>query len=268
MKSLLSEIKQFFTVKLLISIVTIGGILPLVQALYWTFEASYFGYFGVSPEIFSRPIFSSGFISVWLFVSSAYPAFLTWSGLMGILFVFLTVFNFEPPEFAKTKSSDGDQPQTREKTSEQNSKTKKLSKHTLQLMYNLVDAISKSLNLPLVFWAGGFLVLMISLLLFVGADNAGRKLAKEQIDNYSKENFECLDGINNNNIGCFSISGIKGDDHLVITNNKTHLIYLSRNKTPGTDQASKTKSAEIELHIIEKTDAQTFHISRKYKQKL
>ena len=85
---------------------------------------------------------------------------------------------------------------------------------------------------------------------------------------YSKENFECLDGINNNNIGCFSISGIKGDDHLVITNNKTHLIYLSRNKTPLTDQVPKTKPAEIELHIIEKADAQTFHISRKYKRKL
>lgn len=94
MKDYIPKIKNFFSVKMILSIISIGGILPLSQVLYWTFETSYFGYFGISPEIFNRPVFSSGFIGVWLFAESIQPVFLVWSFLMGgFLFVLLVIKN-------------------------------------------------------------------------------------------------------------------------------------------------------------------------------
>jgi hypothetical protein len=261
---LISEIKNVITIKTLVSIVSISAVVPLCKALYWTFETSYFGYFGVGPEIFSRPLFSSGFISVWLFVTAMYPIFMAWTGVMFISFIFLVSFNYKEPKFEYADS-------TNEKSAEIASKIadKNLEKITWKIRLkaafsNLGEAIEKSFTIPLVFWIGGILVLLATAFLFLWADKKGRKLAESLVDGYMA-NGECKDGFNNRVVGCFEISGIDGSHHFVITNNKTHLIYLSP-KVSAEDGNNASQASELpKINIIEKSPGETFKLKRTYK---
>jgi hypothetical protein len=261
------EIKKFLTLKLIVSIITIGGIWPLLQALYWTFETAYFGYFGVGPEIFNRPVFSSGFISVWLVAASIGPAFIVWSGLMLIVFIVLIFVNYNEPAFYLRKEINDVPPDVDNCIYQDSEETKNWKYGFKAHLSNVFDSVSKSINVPLFFWLGGFIIALILVLLFVGAGTKGEKLAKNQVENYLKNKFECHDGFNDNNIGCFSIQGIDGNDHLVITNNKTHLIFLSRTQAIESSENATTNLPVIKLHIIEKADGDVFTITRHYKQR-
>jgi hypothetical protein len=266
MKNYLPEFKRFFSTKLFLSIFSISALLPLLQAQYWTFETAYFGYFGISPEIFSRPIFSSGFISVWLFADSILPVFWVWTFLMGAVFFVLFVINFQIIEPKKSEVIDDRQIDCND--DEVNLEDSTIKKKILAFITKLADSWLKSINLPIMLWGSGLILFFTVLLLFIWTSNHGAELAKKQMDSYIQDDFKCIDGFNSNNIGCFTIEGIDGEDHLVITNSKTHLIFLSREIHTEIDENMATrKSVEIKLHVFEKTTDEVFKITRDYKRK-
>lgn len=243
-----------------------GAVVPLCKALYWTFETSYFGYFGVSPEVFSRPLFSSGFISVWLFVTSMYPILIVWSGVMAISFFFLVSFNYEVPRF---QSGEDPMKKNREVTiSTTDNADQKITAwiKVKAVLSNLVDAIERSIAIPFVFWISGLFALLAVMFAFLWADNKGRELAKSLVDGYIF-NQECKDGFNNRIVGCFEISGIEGNNHFVITNGKTHLIYLSQVESSLHSENDSYDPKFPKINIIEKSPDETFKIRRMYKLK-
>lgn len=266
MNKILSELKKLVTIKTLVSIVSVGAIVPLCKALYWTFETSYFGYFGVSPEVFSRPLFSSGFISVWLFVTSMSPILIVWSGVMTISFVFLVSFNYEVPKFPSTDSAGEGNKGIITNTAED--KSQKITKwaRVKAVLANLADAVGRSITIPFIFWASGLIALLAVMFSFVWADKKGRELAKNLVDDYISKQ-ECKDGFNNRVVGCFEISGIKGSNHFVLTNGKTHLIYLSHDQElPDPSGYGDAQESEFpKINIIEKSPGETFKIRRTYK---
>lgn len=266
MDKFISEIKNIITIKTLVSIVSVGAIVPLCKALYWTFETSYFGYFGVSPEVFSRPLFSSGFISVWLFVTSMSPILIVWTGVMVVSFLFLVSFNYEEPKFQFVENENKERTEILA-----NITNNKIGKITWRLrikavLSNLGETIGKSIAIPFILWVSGIFSLIAVMFLFLWADKKGRELAKSLVDGYVSKQ-ECNDGFNDRVIGCFEISGIDGNNHFVITNSKTHLIYLSQ-ETPLRTSYNKPEEPEFpKVNIIEKSPDETFKLKRTYKLK-
>lgn len=262
-KNILSEVKKYITVKTVFSIVSVSAIIPLCKALYWVFETSYFGYFGISPEIFSRPLFSSGFISVWLFVTAMYPMFFVWTGLMVVCFLILVSFNYEEPNFERDVIAND--------VGSVNGEPEEISVRItfwvrLKAAFsNLGESIAKSFAIPFIFWVSGFVALMAVTLLFLWADKEGGKLAKNQVDSYINDH-ECKDGFNNSNVGCFEISGIDGEDYFVITNSESHLIYMSRNEAPSNSLDADVATPPTSVHIVEKRSDDVFRLKRAYKR--
>lgn len=264
MNKIFSELKKLVTIKTLVSIVSVGAVVPLCKALYWTFETSYFGYFGVSPEVFSRPLFSSGFISVWLFVTSMSPMLIVWSGVMLISFVFLVSFNYEVPKFPSADAAGEGKNRITKNTVE--NKSQKISKWTRlkAVLANLGDAMGRSITIPFIFWASGLIALLAVMFSFLWADKKGRELAKNLVDDYISKQ-ECKDGFNNRVVGCFEISGIEGSNHFVLTNGKTHLIFLSNGQETPNPNDNEPESKFPKINIIEKSPDETFRIRRIYK---
>ena len=92
------KLKKYITAKVLVAALTVGLALPFIKVLYWTFDTAYLSGFGISPEIYSRPIFSSGFVSVWLFAFSMTPLMLLWMLICLIVFIVLTAMNVRPAD--------------------------------------------------------------------------------------------------------------------------------------------------------------------------
>lgn len=265
MDKTVNKVKQYLTAKMVVSITLAGGILPLIKVIYWTFETAYLASFGISPEVFNRPVFSSNFISVWLFTTSILPAFIFWLALILIGFLMLTFSNFEQYEtIPSTKNSK----KNIESIEHINKKTKleKFRYHLKDFFLRLFNAAIDSIYIPFLFLVIGLLILITSLGLFLWANKEGRSLGETQLNNYIHKNI-CLDSFNNSNEGCFTIEGIEGDDHFVIINNKTHLIYTSKKTTPKKDEGSIINNTKTKLHIIEKEPNQALKISRTYKTK-
>ncbi|MEW8200747.1 MAG: hypothetical protein AB2697_14565 [Candidatus Thiodiazotropha endolucinida] len=265
MKDKLIKLKQLSTVKLLVTGITIGGIF-LLHTSYWVFETAYFGYFGVSPEIFNRPVFSSGFISVWLFAYSIKPILIIWLVIFVINVIVLTGYQFQNLQFMEQQVLGRNQssPDENNKNNSVNSQNRKLLSNNY--FTNFYTALFKSLDIPVLVFGVGLFVLMVVVIFLVYVDDSGRELAKNQLSKYQKH--ECIDGFNNNNTGCYSIDGFEGNDHLILTNNKTHLIYISRIKTAVISEKETDDLTNIKLNIIEKADNEVFKIEREYLPKL
>ncbi|MBT2988229.1 MAG: hypothetical protein KME65_04640 [Candidatus Thiodiazotropha sp. (ex Ctena orbiculata)] len=265
MKDKLIQLKQLSTVKLLVTVITIGSLF-LLQTSYWAFETAYFGYFGVSPEIFNRPVFSSGFISVWFFAYSIKPILIIWLVIFVINVIVLTGYQFQNLQFKEQQVLDRNEPSPDEKNEKDcdNSQNRKLLSNNY--FTNLYTALFKSLDIPIAIFGVGLFVLMVVVSFLVYVDDSGRELAKKQFSKYQKH--ECIDVFNNNNTGCYSIDGFEGKDHLILTNNKSHLIYLSRNNTAVTSEKETDDLPNIKLNIIEKADDEVFKIKREYLPKM
>jgi len=264
LRKLVTQVKHYLKTKFVVLVLSLSVTIPLAQGVYWIFEASYFGHFGISPEIFNRPIFSSSFISVWVLVLSIFPLYIAWLALVAVVYLVLVAVNFEKPKFL----TEGAAPQKDKQLSPPRLGEKSLNwkKKVSTLAINLMSSIEKSVYFPAALFLLGSCIFLMFSSSIEWITEKGEKLAKDQIENYSKEKFECVDGFNSNNVGCFTIEGIDKDNLLVITNSETHLIYFSRTQPTQTD-TEKDHPAEINLHIIEKAPGEVFKITRRYQRK-
>lgn len=249
MQRIIDQVKKMVTAKAIISAASLGLFIPFARLVYWVFDTSYLGGFGVSPDVYSRPIFSSGFVSIWLLVESMTPIFFGWSSFAIVLFVVLFSVNFDVLKKYENRhnyygilSSD--------------SKGDELKK---RFSY----AFSKSSGWPFYIWVSGvslflFLVLAISL-----ASSRGRDLAQKQL-NYYVDTGKCADKFNSTNVGCFRVEGVEGAGHFVIANPKTHLLYLSRQSADQDLSEFCESKCEITLHILEKEPGKQYSIDRVY----
>jgi hypothetical protein len=248
MEDLISRIKRFLSLKIVI-IYAVCVILPLLQLTYWSFEAGYFGFFGISPELLNRPLFSSLFINIWVFAILLKPAFIVWTSIMVVVFISLIIsFNYNPPKQLKSNLYE------------------RIGQDKLKhIFYKLTASVLLSANLTLIIWAVVFIAFLAPLFAITKASNEGADLARKQIKLYQQANFECFDGFQENNLGCFSIEGIDGSDYLVITNNRSHLVYFSRQWSKSVKSTGTVRLVRLELHILEKAPGKTYKITRQYK---
>lgn len=84
----------------------------------------------------------------------------------------------------------------------------------------------------LVFFFFGLAIIAFITFTILFFSNDSSMLAKKQIRAYIEEK-KCTDAFNDLHLGCYSIPGEAGDDHLLILNNKDVIIYMSRKKKDG-----------------------------------
>lgn len=286
LSNVILEIKKYFTAKVIIAALTAGFAIPYTKLLYWTFDTAYLSGFGVSPEIYSREIFSSGFVSVWLFSVSMAPLMFVWSLICLIAFVLLTAVSVEAESEDQVFSFTKRTRVALDKNSRYVKLMRKLSckaikgfrsfrrsqfvrgiSHYLKsksIYRRLVISASKSFNIPAFVYVIGLVVLLIVLFSFSFASREGRQLANGQLVDYRNKAL-CNDGFNSTNIGCFSIKGIKGDNHFVISNSDSHLIYLSGDEAKqNAQEETPQKLMNIELTILEKKHDIPYEIKRTF----
>lgn len=252
MKRIIDELKKMITAKALISTVSLGLFIPFAKLIYWVFDTSYLGGFGVSPDVYSRPVFSSGFVSSWLVAEAMTPILGIWTVIAVVLFVILFNANFGSLE----------KPENRELIYRIYSRDKGRTRFRKRFRY----ALSKSFAWPTLIWISGFILLFFLAVVVVKASERGRELAQVQMKAYADHGF-CVDKFNSKNKGCFQIDGIEGEGLFVIANPSSHLIFLSRvcsgEINPETNDCSGDK--ETTLHIHEKEPNKQYSIDRAYK---
>jgi hypothetical protein len=188
---------------------------PVIGMLYWIFDTSYLAEFGIGPELYSRPIFSSSLINAWLFVSTIGPSIWIWMALSGILFSFLVIAFYE-----------ADHKKEQIKPEENSDIDKKSWTYKIESVFNL---IVKAGIPAIVFLFFGLFIIASTAIAVSFLSNESSKLASKQIKAYVNEST-CKDAFNDYHLGCYSIPGEIGDDHLMILNGKDVIIYMSRKK--------------------------------------
>lgn len=247
-----TEAKRAITAKALISTASIGMLIPFAKLIYWVFDTSYLAGFGISPDIYSRPIFASGFVSTWLVVESLGFIFFAWSFLAIVFFIILTSANISPRRY---EDKDQDHIKNTEKVLSDQST---LKEHLYDFLQRVSDAAGRSIEWPLIIWGAGFSFFLFFMLSMLWASNKGSELAISQRDLYLKHGF-CADKFNSSNLGCFAIHKVEGENHFIIANSKTHLIYLSREGAQKSNENSV-----IELTIMEKKAGTQHSITRNF----
>lgn len=255
MRHIIDEAKRMITAKAIISAASIGLFIPFAKLLYWVFDTSYLGGFGISPDVYNRPIFSSGFVSSWLVAEAMAPALVIWTGFAIVLFAVLFNINFENSE--KPKICELDLNNYRSES------------RWIKLKRRGIYAFSKSFGWPYFIWASGFVLIIFLLAILVWASRKGAQLAEVQLNVYVAEGL-CVDKFNSKNKGCFRVTGIDGNNHFVIANPATHLIYLSRKRKNPMDSDESADSAGREngyvttLHIHQKEPDKQYSVQRDY----
>ncbi|HBF08279.1 MAG: hypothetical protein CMD81_05950 [Gammaproteobacteria bacterium] len=213
---------------------------PCLKIIYWSFESAFLGEFGISQEIYSRPLFSSTYQIAWLSVYAIWPATFLWliiSLVIPLVIIFFRYPNFKQKEDLKLLSK------------EEYIKSRMLGKITDISNYFFETAI-----IP-------FLVFTLGALLFIGvghifgyAQKKGSALAHELLDAYVSQGI-CLDKITSSQFNCYTITGVDENVYL-IDNSDTHLVFLRK---------SETEEKAVELRIIEKEKDKSYEIIRSYK---
>ncbi len=257
-------IKRTITAKAIISTASLGLLIPFVKLVYWVFDTAYLGGFGVSPDIYNRPVFSSGFVSIWLIAKSIGIILTGWTLLAFIFFIILTKVNIAPAKYhikkeEKKESSDNENSGT---DSKELSLADKLKDRFLDLFIRIIDSISKSIEWPSAIWGAGVLLVIFLSFSIAWASKTGQDLAEDQRNAYLESGF-CLDKFNSNNIGCFKIDTVEGENYFIIANPKTHLIYLSR-ECKLFKKGSKICEPSIKLNILEKSLNEQYSITRDF----
>lgn len=218
--SIVSLIKRnlasYASVKVALTIIGLGISIPLFSLLYWAFDSAYLASFGVGPEIFSRPVFSSKLMVTWVVLGAVTPVVWVLGLIAFLLFVVLFVIFYRKRK-SEIKASQG-YPDTVEKTLNQPMK--------------MMDVFERSFTPPSYL----FLVPLIIFLLLIGGaafmSGKAKTLASNQVEAYVKHEI-CLDTFNNNINGCYSISDEPEGTYLVVVNSEKLLIYLSREERKG-----------------------------------
>ena len=250
MKKIIHEAKKMITAKALISAVSLGLFLPFIKLIYWVFDTSYLSGFGINPDVYSRPVFSSGFISFWLFAKSLLPIWIGWIFFSFVIFFTLLNINLGISEKPEKTAQDLNLLDS--------------DSEWIRLKKVFPYALSKSVKWPFsMFVIGGLFILFITGAI-VSASEKGLSLADVQMERYDATG-ECWDKFNSGNSGCFHVSGIDGADLFVIANLQDHLLYLSREAVDDKKPTVPNKEFITKLHIHEKSTNEQYTISRDYK---
>jgi hypothetical protein len=249
MKKIILEAKKMITAKAIISAASLGLLLPFFKLIYWVFDTSYLSGFGVSPDVYSRPVFSSGFVSVWLIVKSLVPIFYGWISFSIILFFALMSMNLSVLERPQTVASS---PEILEDDS-----------FLEWLKKAFPVAYSKSISWPLSLVVIGTLVILFIINTLTMSSRKASSLSDEQMKQYN-DTGQCHDKFNSDNIGCFNIPVINGRGLFVIANTQTHLLYLSREASDASKPNASKGKFTTKLHIHEKKSDDQYSITREY----
>ncbi len=245
------SVGRAFTAKTVISVIFIGLFVPYSKLVYWLFDTAYLGGFGVNPDVFNRPVFSSDFVSVWL-VAESMPVILAgWSMLALVALLVLTMANYE-----KGRRGEGGN----EGVSNTNHSTSEPQLNGRPS--RIFESLSKSIDWPAFIWVSGLLIIMFLALTVIWSVSKGEELSEIQRDWYLNEGV-CLDKFSSGNVGCFTVSGVPGNNHFVIYNSDTDLIYMSRKDCIDIDSKEECK-ASISLNIVEKSSKTQYSVIRDY----
>ncbi|WP_041523762.1 hypothetical protein [Gilvimarinus agarilyticus] len=249
MKRILDEAKKMITAKALLSASALGLFIPFIRLVYWIFDTAYLSGFGISPDVYSRPIFSSGFVSAWLVVEAIVPMMIVWTVFSAALFLLLLNINLgalgqSENRYSAYKIYSGDTRWTRARK---------------RLLY----ALPKSFNWPYYTWTFGIVLIVFMLGVCTWATKKGVDLANAQLKAYAQKGH-CIDKFTSNNKGCFRISGVAGVEHFLIANSETHLLYLSREGQSGRAEKPCGLECKTTLNIFEKKRDAQYSIYRTY----
>lgn len=186
-QKIIGIVKNFSSINLFTLAVSLLLTTPIMSLVYWVFDASYLASFGIGPEIFSRPAFSSNFINFWIYGISLSPFWWAWSFLSIVLFAVLISSNYIPNNIVD----------------EQTPKPTTKKPHWYD---PFVGAISKAYFPSITFFIAGLIVMMLISAATLNTLEKGRELAKKQIDAFMQEGI-CIDSFDNRVVGCYRISG-------------------------------------------------------------
>lgn len=227
-----ATVRNTLSIKIVLYIVGLLLSIPVVGMLYWIFDTSYLATFGIGPEFYSRPIFSSSLINVWLFISALKPFIWIWLILSLIIFMLILIVCFNA---SRKKQSLGPEGNTEVDDT--------AFIYKVELFFNLlVKAGVPALAFLLI--GLSFIALITFSILFFESDSS--ELAKRQLKAYI-EDKKCKDAFNDYHEGCYTISGEKGDDHLLLLNNKDVVIYMSRQKLDAEKEETFTVTVKNKL---------------------
>jgi hypothetical protein len=99
-------LRNALSIKIVFYIVGFILSIPVVGMLYWIFDTTYLAAFGVGPEFYSRPIFSSSLINIWLFVSAIKPGIWIWMALSVLIFLLLFVTYYNSDKKKESSKSE------------------------------------------------------------------------------------------------------------------------------------------------------------------
>lgn len=201
----------FYIVGLLLS-------LPFAGMIYRVFDTTYLAAFGVGPEFYSRPIFSSSLINIWLFVSAIKPGIWIWMVLTVLIF-----FLFFIGYYNSGKKKEASDPESQ------------VDVDTTTFLFKVESFFNVAFKAgppALVFFFSGLAIISFATFAILFFSNDSSILAKKQIKAYI-EKKQCMDAFNDFHLGCYTIPGETGNDHLLILNNKDVIIFMSREKQNG-----------------------------------
>lgn len=243
-KIIKTTIANIASIKIVFYLIALFFCLPLTGLMYWFFDSHYLGAFGVGPELFSRPLFSSRLINLWLTSILMKPGIQIWAALCAILFLALLV------NFYSIRKKGAPPKEPVDKTP---------SNWLLKFIFVLEKAYTPSAAL---------LITGLTLLLALTAalqyiSNKAKELANTQIESFVKDG-ECKDTFNKDHSGCYSISNELGDENLLILNNADTVIFITKKPVMQTN-ASDTNRAEPLFNIVIKNKLTQEKIVREFK---
>ncbi len=235
-------ISNFVPIKIVFYLAALLFGMPILSLLYWAFDSSYLAAFGVGPELYTRPLFSSSFINIWLCVAALKPGLWLWLALAILLFFILFMSAYE---WHKSDAQHDNCIVAEEQS----------------VLDKIYSASGKAFTPAVVFYFSGMLaILAIAWITKFLADNAA-ELAQKQIQTY-RATGECKDAFNNSHSGCYTISNEDGDDHLLILNSKETLVFITRSIQKP--QKSENNTPHPELVVVVKNKITQEKIARKF----
>ncbi len=243
-------VNSLFTLKLVVTIVMFIVSMPIISHYYWIFETSYLSALGIDPEIFSRPIFSSNTMNAILFFTSIVPVM--WS--IAILLLGFLMFVLLDGLFESTLSYRNNS----------NEAIKRKFGRALRML-SKAKFNGGYLSRLFVIWfvcSLGFVFTALYAASVQFVRNKGYSIAEYKMSGYLKENPDCIGSWSRRVSGCYTIEGVEGEDHYVVLNNDTHIVFFSRELVEIKEGEEKLVA---KLHIKEKTPSQKYETSRSYK---
>lgn len=203
---------NYVSVKIALSILGLAVSIPVISLLYWSFDSAYLAAFGVGPEIFSRPVFSSKLMLTWFVLGAINPGIGILGAIALALFVVLLGTQYKARK-AKAREVTCNQPGQSENE-----------------QVRVIDIIDRSFTPAMYLFLLPLFILIFLLLAMIFMANKAEKLASDQINAYV-EKGNCPDTFNNQTNGCYSISDEPDNNYFIIANNEKLVIYLSRQET-------------------------------------